>query len=266
MTQNNYENLVPFRLTFYDFRTMKKALLVFISFLISSCGVHKVVPPIGHLISPNYELKIYGKIRIHTTYNDEECVIIYTELITDDSVKPMFEAIDKFKNNNCKKKWLIINSGGGKVRAAMMIGNKIKQENFNVQVMAYCASSCGLIFAAGNERAMTHASWLNSRESDYLGFHQLSTGSGKEKQCVTNFDNSIYRDVKNYLSQVLPLETATKFYEYLTSTDCKKIKKINVKDLVNMGLVNSRNRECKNCTRPDADRFFGIRVIENEKM
>ena len=112
------------------------------------------------------------------------CEIVIRGRVTPDlSVK--FEALSRrISDMECQSVWVNLNSGGGRVSAAIEIGDIVREKKYNTHIGSalgsQCASACGLIFSAGLERVIQSGFLVGGR----LGFHQISVSDGGRRTCV----------------------------------------------------------------------------------
>lgn len=97
-----------------------------------------------------------------------------------------YEKFRTFLANNSQVKLIVLGSGGGSVRDAILSGSLIRTRRLNTTVNTDCYSACPLIFLGGVERQI----W-----SPYprLGFHQISSEGN-----AVPADDKVYDLVRKY--------------------------------------------------------------------
>jgi len=122
---------------------------------------------------------------------------------------------------------IVLNSPGGSVTDALMIGNKIRELKLNTQVEdgGYCASSCPLVFAAGVKRIVG--------QKAVVGVHQIYGVTAKTTAAQAMSDAQTTTGViSTYLSEMgsdeslwlHALETPPQSLYYFTSEELKEFR------------------------------------------
>jgi hypothetical protein len=185
-------------------------------------------------------LKTYGynggRISVQ---NDSICRIVILGSITADAVRAFGLAANDANGRNCQEKWVMLQSSGGDVLSAMKIGEIVRKNNFNTEVISEgnCHSACGLIFISGIRREVPKA-LLGSAK---MGFHQIFTvdSSGKRICQTQNSDAAI--EIKEFSQKMLKMEASNQFYSNVMETDCSLIKLFTPDELVLSGIATGTN-------------------------
>jgi hypothetical protein len=83
---------------------------------------------------------------------------------------------------------VVLGSGGGSVRDAILSGLEIRRRGLNTSINGNCFSACPLIFMGGNRREI----WAAPHR---LGFHQIYRGNGEP----VSIDDPIYGITADYI-------------------------------------------------------------------
>jgi hypothetical protein len=86
---------------------------------------------------------------------------------------------------------IVLGSGGGSVRDAILSGIEIRRRGLNTTIFGNCLSACPLVFMGGTQRVI----WAGPYR---LGFHQISRRNG----AAVSADDPAYLLTANYLNQM----------------------------------------------------------------
>jgi len=181
-----------------------------------------------------------GMGKIYVSEARGECWLQILGDISIDTVRAFGQAAVDFSNRSCESKWVILNSGGGSVLSAMIIGQSIRDHGFNTTLMGdggFCASACGMIFIGGVKREIKENLLIGSR----LGFHQISRKGIDGKPICFQPDAKEYKALLSYTSHLLPVDAASLFVKLASETDCHKISIYSYKQLRDTGIVTGNN-------------------------
>ncbi len=89
-------------------------------------------------------------------------------------------------------KEVLLGSGGGSVRDAIMAGREIRKRNLDTTLSGNCYSACPLVFAGGKNRTV----WAVVRHD--FGFHQVSLRDGE----AVPDDHPVYETIAAYLTEM----------------------------------------------------------------
>ena len=170
---------------------------------------------------------------VKTKVDSNRCTIFVKGAITPRLIPEFEKAIEQLKDYECNEKIVNLNSGGGGVATAMILGNLIRNNNYStvVSMGSHCSSACIRIFIAGTER-LIEISRYSSRSPNYqqppiIGFHS----PGGTKNCITVKENSNLVDEKyvdfqvrsyNYAIQMLGRDPGITYAQIVFQIGCDK--------------------------------------------
>jgi hypothetical protein len=210
---------------------MKLFYLAILSALLSGCAMIEGVS--------NRTKYAYSGGNISVSVAKGGCLIQIFDAVTPDMVGAFKLALDDFKSRKCERQWITLNSPGGSVSAAIEIGNLIRDNGLNTQLLAdggVCSSACGIIFIAGVRREVNQGLIGGGN----IGFHQISvTDSAGNKKCLQN-PSPAYTTLERYANRMLSQKGAETFVKMVGATSCHQIQQYTYMMLLDAGIVTGK--------------------------
>jgi hypothetical protein len=167
------------------------------------------------------------------------CLIQIFDAITTDMVGAFKLALDDFKSRNCESRWITLASPGGSVSAAFQIGNLIRDNGLNTQLLAdggECSSACGIMFIAGVRRGVNQGLIGGGN----IGFHQISVTDAKGNKSCLQQPSPAYTALERYANRMLPQKGAETFVKMVGSTSCHQMQQYRYVTLLDAGIVTGK--------------------------
>lgn len=226
-----------------------RAILLVVSFhlcFVTGCAViHGVAGKTIYEYGPDRGYDPLGGYKIpfliSVSNSNGECWLLVSGPISWDTPRAFKKAAEDFDKRKCETRWVLLNSPGGNVKAAMDIGYLIRSRGYNTSLYlagGKCASACGLLFIAGVQRAIPSEIFL---KDSLIGFHQISKiGRDGKKICIPadHVTSSIFLF---FAKEMLPNAAAEIFHQYAMETDCSDITFVGPQKLIDVGIATTNS-------------------------
>lgn len=172
--------------------------------------VFSFIGNVAHAAVSVFETDLHVKILIHGKI-DDRTVVSFNDAITKAKIKK--QGIF----------WILLNSEGGSVDAAIEIGRIIRASNLAIKNQGVCFSSCVLIYIAGVHRYNFPDIILDyeSRSRDsIIGLHRPYFSAGSSQTMSKEAIKAMYEKVRNYISE---MGVSDRLFELIYNTPPEKV-------------------------------------------
>jgi hypothetical protein len=177
-----------------------------------------------------------GQLALFT--DQDNCFLSITGEINPQLEKLVRENVAELSAKNCHQRVVLLQSHGGDVNTAMVIGQMIRAHKLTTHIHSYCDSACGFVFIGGVSRTVSMEA--SSEAESALGFHQPKPMDGL-RQCLNQaqINPILLANIKSYLREMLSKEAADAYYQELMNAPCKGMDYLNANFMLEKGIATS---------------------------